>query len=357
MMRLRVLDLGYDSAVRSQAVYHGVAHRMGVDDDPVLTLVNPATPYVCIGLHQDLLLEVDTDYCARAGLPVLRREVGGGAVYLDQDQMFFHFIYPRAQAPKTVTALYARFLAPVLSTYRALGVPATLRPINDIHVGGRKIGGSGAAQIGEATVVVGSFLFDFNTAAMARCLKVPSEKFRDKLKTSLDDYMTTLTRELGVAPPRQHLKTIFLREVAAHLGVDVCDDAPRADECSAIAAYEQQLVDPEWLWQSGRRRRPGVKITGGTHLTEITHKARGGLIRAQLLSRENVIEDIDISGDFTCFPASGRDALCAALRGLILDDRLIDRLTAVWASLDLDMPGVEVADLAQALRSARDQDD
>jgi lipoate-protein ligase A len=51
-------------------------------------------------------------------------------------------------------------------------------------VAGRKIGGTGAASIGEATVMVGSFMFDFDTETMSRCLKVPSEKFRDKLKAS-----------------------------------------------------------------------------------------------------------------------------------------------------------------------------
>lgn len=355
-MRLRVLDLGYDSAVRSQAVYHGIASRVRPGDDPVLTLVNPVCPYVCIGLHQDLRLEVDYDYCARAGLVIVRRHVGGGAVYLDQNQMFFHFIYPHVDAPKKVTALYAHFLEPVLCTYRALGIPADLRPINDIHVRGRKIGGSGAAQIGEATVLVGSFLFDFNTAEMARCLKVPSEKFRDKLKTSLDDYMTTLTRELGAAPDRQYLKAIFLREIATRLGVDPQNDGPRADEDLAITQFEQRLVDPEWVFQSGRRRlTSGIKITGGTHLTEATHKAPGGLIRAQVLSHENRIEEVVISGDFTCFPSAGVEALSAALRGLTVDEGLDERLTALWVSLGLDMPGVEAADIGQVLRQAWDR--
>ena len=84
---------------------------------------------------------------------------------------------------------------------------------------GRKIGGTGAASIGEATVMVGSFMFDFDTATMARCLKVPSEKFRDKLKTTLDDYMTTMTRELSTLPSRDDVKARFLKHCEAVLGV------------------------------------------------------------------------------------------------------------------------------------------
>ena len=102
-MRLRVIDFGYQPALRSQAVYHGVAEAMGPDDDPVVTLVNPETPYVCLGLHQEVSLEVDEAYCAQQDLPIIRRHVGGGAVYLDRDQMFFHFIYPTAKAPQVVS--------------------------------------------------------------------------------------------------------------------------------------------------------------------------------------------------------------------------------------------------------------
>ena len=45
-----------------------------------------------------------------------------------------------------------------------------------------QLGGTGAASIAEATVMVGSFMFDFDTQTMVHCLKVPSEKFRDKLR-------------------------------------------------------------------------------------------------------------------------------------------------------------------------------
>ena len=84
-MRLRVLDFGFVSALRSQAVYHGVADTITPDGEPVLTLVNPDTPYVCVGVHQEIGKEVDEAFCAANGLPVYRRHVGGGAVYLDRN--------------------------------------------------------------------------------------------------------------------------------------------------------------------------------------------------------------------------------------------------------------------------------
>jgi lipoate---protein ligase len=199
-VRLRVIDLGLVSALRSQAAWYGIAKRLGRSDDPVLTLCEPAEPYVCIGLNQDSGLELDRDFCAANGIGILRRRLGGGAVLLDSRQLIFHFIVPEHVAPRRPEQIYPHFIEPVLRTYRDFGIDARYRPLNDIHVDGRKIGGTAAAFIGEAAILGGMFLFDFDGAVMARCLRVPSEKFRDKLCAGLEDYVTSMRRLLGEAP-------------------------------------------------------------------------------------------------------------------------------------------------------------
>ncbi len=353
-MRLRVIDFGFVSSLKSQAVYHGLAKAMKEDGDPVLSLANPSDPYVCVGVHQEIAREVDEDFCAAAKLPVIRRQVGGGAVYLDRDQMFFHFVYPRDKAPRYAANLYPLFCEPAVRTYRELGVAAEYRPINDIQVKGRKIGGTGAASIGEATVMVGSFMFDFDTATMARCLKVPSEKFRDKLKTTLDDYMTTMTRELATLPSRDDVKARFLKHCEAVLGVTAVLDQPTEEEEKAIGEQEAALSDPQWTERQGRKFvELGVKISAGTHLTESAHKARGGLIRAHLLARDGVVADLMLSGDFTCLPVDGADRLAASLVGTRLDaDALSAAASKAMGGLALDVPGIEPTDIAAAVMAA-----
>jgi len=353
-MRLRVIDFGYVPALTSQAVYHGLAAALGPDDDPVLSLVNPTEPYVCVGVHQEIAEEVDEAFCIEAKLPIIRRRVGGGAVYLDQNQMFFHFMYPRAKAPEYAVNLYPMFVEPAVRTYRQLGVNAEYRPINDIQVAGRKIGGTGAASIGEATVMVGSFMFDFDTATMARCLKVPSEKFRDKLKTTLDDYMTTMAKELASVPSRDLVKELFLNHCERALGVNAVTAEPTDAERRAIEAQEAALSDPAWTYRQGRKfTELGVKIAAGTHLTESAYKSKGGLIRAHLVARDGIVADLMISGDFTCLPEDGVERLAATLVGAKLDP---DALTAAAAAglkeLKLDLPGVEPSDIATAVMAA-----
>jgi lipoate-protein ligase A len=353
-MRLRVLDFGYDTAIRSQAVYHGIAEAMEPDDDPVLTIINPETPYVCVGMHQEVALEVDEEYCKQANLPIIRRHIGGGAVYLDENQMFFHFIYPRGKAPKRSDELYPKFIEPVCRTYHELGVDANFRPINDIHVGRKKIGGTGAATIENATVMVGSFMFDFDTETMAKALKVPSEKFRDKLRTSLDDYMTTMKKELSKTPSREKVKALFLKQVTECLGVEVDEDFASMSELDAINEQESILASDDWTYQLGRKFvEMGVKIAADTHLTESSHKAEGGLIRVQLLEKDQRIEDVVISGDFTCLPDSGVRDIRNSLLGLPTDEEsILSSIESVMFQKSLDLPGIKPQDFAAAIMSA-----
>ena len=357
MNRIRVIDAGYVSPLDSMAIFHAVAEAMQADDDPVVTLVNPTHPFVSVGLHQDVQQEVDLDYCREHDLKIIRRDVGGGAVYLNRDQMFFHFVYPYRKAPIRVEAIYAHFMAPVLATYRSLGVPAMFRPVNDIHVNGRKIGGTGSARINNATVMVGSFMFDFDMDTMARCLKVSSEKFRDKLRQGMQDYMTTLTRELGQPPEREKVKELFLDAVQAHLGLQPEASEMTAAETTALVSVRDQLADPGWTLQQGRRLvTSGVKIAAGTYLLEGVHKARGGLVRSRMLTRDNILEDVEFSGDFTVFPADGVDQLGARLRGAVLPAssesdaaRFQDHIAREMTALGLDIPGVEAQDFLSSM--------
>jgi lipoate-protein ligase A len=243
----------------------------------------------------------------------------------------------------------------VLRTYRRLGIAAQYRPINDIHVDGRKIGGTAAAWIGEATVLGGSFVFDFDGTTMARCLKVPSKKFRDKLATTLEDYITTMARLLPTVPPRPLVKQRYLAEVADWLGDEVRDSDPTAAERAAIAAREESMADPAFIYQFGRRSvASGIKIAAATHLTEGTWKAAGGLIRVLLLEGDGTIADLDISGDFTCLPASGVSGLVARLRGAPVEEASLSQIIAcAIADLGLDLPGVAPADLARAIIASR----
>lgn len=145
---MKLYDLGHVPWIQSQLIYHAMP-RLGLEG---ILYIAPATPYVCIGCHQDMEQDIDLNFCQAQGIPVFRREIGGGGVYLDGDRIFYQIILhkdnPLAAGDKT--EFCQRFLQPVADTYTTLGIPAQYRPVNDIITAdGRKISGNGVTQMGD----------------------------------------------------------------------------------------------------------------------------------------------------------------------------------------------------------------
>ncbi len=357
MDKVRVIDMGLVSPVRSQAIYHGLAYAMTPESPNTIILVGPTNPYVCIGYHQELDKEVDVAYCHNQGLPIYRREVGGGAVYLDKGQVFTQWIFKRGQLPMDLSKRFALYIKPLVDTYQSLGINATLRPINDIHVNGKKIGGTGAAQIGNADVVVGSLMYDFNFDLMARVLKVPSEKMRDKIYQSLNEYMTTMTREMNKTPEYDQVNQAYLEQCAKALNVEIEMAQPTPEELAITEKLETRFNSDEWLYQKGGLRQTGaVKIHADVYIVETAHKAPGGLIRSTARLHENRIDDLTLSGDFTMLPSFAVGALEQSLRGMSLDEVSVrEKVTEFYDILQVQSPGVSVDDWVTAIMGLKGQ--
>ncbi|GBD19499.1 Lipoate--protein ligase 2 [bacterium HR27] len=284
---------------------------------------------------------------------MIRREVGGGAVYLDRNQVFTQWIFPRALVPARVEDRFAWYVRPLIETYRQWGIEATWRPVNDIHVRGRKIGGTGAASIGEAEILVGSLMLDFDTAQMARVLKVASEKMRDKVVESLEEYMTTMRRELGHLPDRDAVVHTYLECCAAELGAELEFGHLTPEEEAMAAALDERFASEEWLYQKGGLRESGIRIHADVRLYETALKVPGGLIRVIVRTHAGRIDDVSLSGDFTLLPALGLAAIEQAVRGLSTRrEELAARIREVYRALGLQSPGVAAEDFANAIARA-----
>jgi lipoate-protein ligase A len=350
MNPIRLLDLQLVPPVRSQTIYHAVAYALDENAPDTIIIVAPTEPYVCIGFHQELGKEVDVEYCRAHGLPIYRREVGGGAVYLDKNQVFTQWVFHRNSLPSDIGERFALYIKPLVETYTALGIPANYRPINDVHVQGKKIGGTGAAQMGIAEVVVGSLMFDFNFELMSKVLKVASEKMRDKVFQSLNDYMTTMTKQLGHMPDRDTVVNLYLEKVQAALGREIVRGKPTAKELALAEELDRQAVTDEWLYQKGGLRQVGVKIHEDVRVLEVAHKAPGGLIRVTARVHEGRIDDLTLSGDFTMLPKFAPGALELALRGTALDaDSIKARVAEVYRTVAIQSPGVTADDWTSAM--------
>ena len=345
---MRLYRLGKLGGQQSMLVFHALA-RMGREG---LILVSPAEPIVSIGYFQDARKVADLDYCKARGISVMRREIGGGTTYLDENQIFFQLVLRRDNAafPRQIAALYQLVAGPCVDTYRDLGVDTVFRPVNDVVTReGRKLSGLGGADIGECMVFVGNIILDFDYAAMARILKVPSEKFRDKVHKSLEDNLTTLLRETGKRPPRKHVEDLLARHFSERVGQ--LEEAPVETEVlEAARALEREFMSDEFLFKKGRAREGQVKIAEGACVLERNHKAPGGLITVTCAISNHTIRDMSISGDFTFYPRERLNDLEEALVGVKHEAAEVERaVRRFYEEFHIDSPGVAPADFAEAI--------
>lgn len=353
---MKLYDLGHVSWLDSQLIYHALP-RLGMEG---LILLAPAEPYVCIGYHQDAQQEVDLAYCRQQGIPVFRREVGGGAVYLDGQQIFYQLVLHKDNplAPRDKAEFYRALLAPVVGTYRDLGVEVHYKPVNDIVTSeGHKISGNGAAEIADYSVLVGNLIADFDYETMVHVLRVPDEKFRDKVFKSLRENLTTLQRELGRVPGWETMTETLVRNYETVLGPLTPAELPPA-VYEKTAELAQTRTTEDWLLGPGRRFREGrmhsrelgrtVKIATGVEVAQRVHKAPGGLIRVIVETQHDQIVAVGLSGDIFFYPADKLAELEQYLVGAELSN-VQGAIEEFYRLHEIESPGVTPHDIAVAL--------
>jgi lipoate-protein ligase A len=267
MDAMRLLDLGEVSAVRSQALYHGLAQCMTESSPDTIVLCRPSETCFCVGYHQDSEAEVDLEFCRTHHYPVLHRKIGGGTVVLDRDQLFYQVILHASRAPLRVDTIYETFLAAPVATLRALGLPATLEGTNEIEVRGRRIAGTGGGRIGDAMVVTGNLLLDFPYRLMTRAWQTPSQAFRRRAGKALRRSVTTLRKELSNVPSMAGLTELLVQKYRQTLARPLVAGSLTPTEITAVTDAEAEVLEirVDGSLVSGERV---LKIARGVYVRE-----------------------------------------------------------------------------------------
>ena len=335
----------------TQLLYHSLA-LLGRE---ALCLVSPATPYVCIGYHQDLEQEVDLEFCRAHDIPIFRREVGGGAVFLDGNQLFFHLIlkHDNPIAPKRIDAFYQKFLKPVIAVHHRIGLQVEYKPVNDLIFQNRKISGTGAGEIGDSIVFVGNLILDFDYETMARVLKIPEEKFRDKVKKTIEENLSTIRRELGAERADQWDENTLNNMLAEEFQKLLGSMTPaRKDNLltAKMLAMKSEMMRDDWLFHRGKRVGGRVvKVRSGLEVVQRMHKATGGLIRAEFVVEDGCYKEVAISGDYFCFPKDTVSRLQSSIKDSPTKE-ILKVVTDFYQMGRFEWPGVEIDDWMQIFK-------
>jgi lipoate-protein ligase A len=347
-----LLDLGERPWDQSMLIFHALA-RMGVE---AVDIVWPHTPFISIGYFQDAKKEVNFDYCNKLNLPVLRREVGGGTVYLDRNQIFYHVIWNKDNPnfPKKIKDIYKYLSIPPIETYEEFGIDTKFKEVNDIVTSKhRKIAGLGGADIADSMVFVGSMIRDFDYEKMTNAIKIPDEKFRDKIYKTMKENVTSMKNELGKPPSHKEIKQVLIKKYEEHFGklkpLRLNDHI--INKMMELATW---FNSPEFLYKKTPRIPEGVKIKEGIEILYGIYKAKGGLVRTAQEVEHKKLRDIGISGDFTMYPKKELSTLEHSLQNTKREkDELIATIDEFYEKTEVQSPGVKAKDFTKAIMEAK----
>lgn len=312
---IRLLNLGPTDSWQTQAIYHALAEMMAADSPDTLIVCQPLTPYVCLGYHQIYDAVLDRAECERRNLPVFRRQVGGGATYLDVNQLFYQGVFHHSRAPLLGKEIYARMLAAPVATLRRLGLKAVLHDINEIEVNGQRVAGTGGGRIGEAAVVVGNLLFDFDYSTMTQVWRAPWASFRELAATALRERVTTLQRLIGPVSV-ETVQTMLLEEFAKALGRPLEPGPLTPAEAGYAHQIAARLTSAEYLnlHNDNGPVAPlkSLKISARVFIRAAEVVVNGYQIRASFQVGDDLIEAARLESD----PAQRWTELEAQLRGV-----------------------------------------
>ncbi len=324
------MDLGPVDGYTMTNLYEAVARSVSDGYSPnTVILDHPAKTFVNIGYHQLMEKEIDVEYAHEMGFSLVRRTIGGGAI-LDGpwEQDYFVIINRKSpECPATIPEFYEKFTRPTISALRSLGLDAQLRKPNDLIVRGRKISGNGAITIEQANVLAGDIMLQTPAELMSKIIRAPSEKFKDKLVDSMSQWLTSLERELGKAPEREEVKKRLIEGFEQELGVSLQAGDLSKTESSILASLIEERRGEDWVFSKDNELRHilpdegrGTKVREGVSVLESVYKA-GKMVRVTLVSHDNRIEGISISGDFFTKPFIGAvDRLEKALIGVEIEE-------------------------------------
>jgi lipoate-protein ligase A len=285
--------------IQTQLIYHSLAY-LNIES---LVLHSSIGKYICVGLHQNPNDEIDLKYCKDNKIGIFRREIGGGTVLLDNNQIFYHLIINRnrPEVPRIPQNFFKKFLQPVIQTYNDIGISAKYQPLCDIVVNGKKISGNGGGEIGECKVLGGNILFDFDYKTMAKSLQL-SENTRKRYLEMMNENLTTVKQELGDnGPSKKKVYEILASNFNELLG---SLNKERLDKkiYNKMMELKKNYNSKSWLYQKGEKPiGREIKIREGVFLFYKELNISNHIERILCETKDNKIEKLLFSNSCKLF--------------------------------------------------------
>jgi len=171
----------------------------------------------------------------------------------------------------------------------------------DLTVEDRKIGGTGAGEIGDCVAFVGNIMVDFDFDTMSGILKVPNEAFRARARRAMEANMTTVRREIGEEAAATWDQDKIARLLVTELKRLVGPLIPRQVDGKLDGKMEElaeMMMNDTWLYRNGKRGSGrSVTIRSGLQVCQEWMETPAGVFSLQFKLRDGKLEGVSISGE------------------------------------------------------------
>jgi len=217
---LRLIDTDLADPAYTAAVDEALLESVTAKGPPTLHLYRRAPPGVTLGYFLKAAENVDLELCRKAGIKVIRRLSGGGAIYTDEGQLVYG-IATSGLLQDAPAKCFEVVCGALVNALTSLGCECVFSPVNDVVANGKKLSGSAIVNRGPAKLVHGTVIVQLDRGRMFKALKVPKAKLRSKGLRSPGERVTSLEEVLGRKVDMTELKDALSSALGAALGLKV----------------------------------------------------------------------------------------------------------------------------------------
>jgi len=225
-----------------------LASRGKIVDTLRLYVIKPSG--VTVGYFQKISEAVNLEYLSEHNIPFTRRITGGGSVYHDAGGEITYAVISRVGVlPADVEESYRVICSGLVEALHLLGLEARFEPINDVTVGGKKISGSAQARRRSGVLQHGTLMYNTDLSMLANVLRAPKEKLKAKGVKSIEERVTTISRELKRRVNSKEVLDALIAGFSKALGAEFYKAELSDIEREMAAKLEEKYRSREWIFK------------------------------------------------------------------------------------------------------------
>jgi lipoate-protein ligase A len=352
--RFRLLDTGPISGAENMALDKIILEEVAFGSSPpTLRFLQFKPSAALVGYHQDVSLEIRSDYCRDHGIDVNRRLTGGGSILFQESALGWEIFGRPGEDPfcgsyEDILRRICRCAADAISK---LGAEAKFRPRNDIEVDGRKISGTGGTTVSGAYMFQGTLLLKNEIELFLKALRVPVEKLKKREIESLMERVCFLEDIVETLPPMRKIKEAIAEEFAGRFGLHLEPSGLTPNEKTRLNDELPYFAGEKWIMGRSRPEKESAPLRAIT-------QTEAGTMRVHLWLAPGAksIRQALIVGDFFAIPSRMIHDLEAALVGAPVESyRLGEFVSEFLDAYAGDILGIGKDRICSAITSAADR--